>query len=433
MSKFICLFFALLSVFESNATVVLQKGRSFPSQVKTSNTYYEIRDEFNLGGVNVKIPNGCTLVFRGGSVKNGTLDLNGCRIEGVGIKCKIKNPTNYAYPLSRYLADTKDPEMNNTVVQTLIDASVPVIIDYPQLEFKQHLSVNTNVTVQSASECRVQLSFPNSRGFVWDKVVYSQHNNFKALHVESKGHGFDLVNSGDKNRPRNVFFNTFSNLRVVSNEGDCFTAGQDNNGAMGGTCVFDNYFELIEVVAPNGYGFVGISGNTHHFTKVRCVGCGKAFFHNCSGVFDSCNGTWGSTPTFYKGTRKNKNNAERYPCIFRNCNVESYTGVLFDCRDALCYMELTLEDCSFYITPNKNKVVDYYPFDFDVLFQLRMRNNFFYIYDNGKYDSNHSLFRVGYMSNMEKVDVDRELNIVDRLLQHYTITQTKMEIKKLSR
>lgn len=430
MRIIIALVVALLSVIDGYATVVVRQGKTFASQVKMANTCYEIQDDFDLKGTLVKIPSGCTLVFRGGSVRNGTIDLNGCRIEGVGIRCAIKNPTNYAYPLSRYLAETKDAELNRSVVQTLMDASVPVIIDYPRLEFKQYLSVNTNVTVQSASEYRAQLIFPNSRGFVWDKVVYSQHNNFKGLQVESKGHGFDMVNSGEKNRPRNVFFNTFSNLRVISNEGDCFTAGQGNNGAMGGTCVFDNLFELIEVVAPKGYGFVGISGNTHHFTKVRCVGCGKAFFYNCSGVFDSCNGTWGVTPTFYRGTRKDKNNAERYPCIFRNCNVESYTGVLFDCRDALCYMELTLEDCSFYITPNKNKVVDYYPFDFEVLFQLRMKNNFFYIYDNGKYDNKHNLFRVGYPSNLERVDVDRDMTFMDRHALSYTVPSARLEIKK---
>jgi len=204
MRIIIALVVALLSVIDGYATVVVRQGKTFASQVKMANTCYEIQDDFDLKGTLVKIPSGCTLVFRGGSVRNGTIDLNGCRIEGVGIRCAIKNPTNYAYPLSRYLAETKDAELNWSVVQTLMDASVPVIIDYPRLEFKQYLSVNTNVTVQSASEYRAQLIFPNSRGFVWDKVVYSQHNNFKGLQVESKGHGFDMVNSGEKNRPRNV-------------------------------------------------------------------------------------------------------------------------------------------------------------------------------------------------------------------------------------
>ena len=430
MRKVLVLLITMLFTIEGYSTVVVRKDKSFSSQVRATDTCYEIQDDFDLKGSLVKIPSGCTLMFRGGSVRNGTVDLNGCRIEGTGIKCKIKNPTDYSYPLSRYLADTKDPDLNTSVVQVLMDASVPVIIDYHELTFNHYLSVNTNVTVQSASENRVQLNFPKTRGFVWDKMVYSQHNTFKGLHVKSKGHGFDLVNSGDSDRPRNVFFNTFSNMRVVSEEGDCFTAGQGNYGAMGGTCVFDNLFELIEVVAPKGYGFVGITGNTHQFTKVRCVGCGKAFFYNCSGVFDSCNGTWGTTPTFFKGTRRNKDSAERYSCIFRNCNVESYSSVLFDCRDALCYMELTLENCSFYITPNAKKTVDFFPFDFEVLFRLRMQNNFFYIYDGGMYDSKHSLFRVGYPSNLEQVDVDGEMTFMDRHSINYSVSNSKLEIKK---
>jgi len=287
------------------------------------------------------------------------------------------------------------------------------------------------VTVQSASENRVQLKFPNSRGFVWDKKFYSQNNTFKCLYVHSKGHGFDFVNSGNENRPRNVYFNTFTNIRVISEEGDCFTAGQGNIGAMGGTCVFDNLFELIEVGATKGYGFVGISGNTHHFTKVRCIGCGKAFFYNCSGVFDSCNGTWGTTPTFYKGTRIDKESAARYVCIFRNCNVESFSSVLFDCRDVLCYMELAIENCSFYITPNEKKIVDFFPFDFEVLFNLKMWNNFFYVYNNGKYDNKHTLIRVGYPSNLQRVEVDREMTFMDRYSIVYFIPFTKFEVKSV--
>lgn len=430
MRNLLMVLFALLSMIEVSAATVVKKGQSLASQINKSNTCYEIQDDFDLKGITLKIPSGCTLRFTGGSIRNGTIDLNACRIEGIGIKCKIKNPIDYSYPLSKYLSDTKDPELNALVVQTLIDAAVPVIIDYSQLTFDQYLSINSNVTIQSASEKRVVLNFPNSRAFVWDKKVYSQNNTFKNIHVISKGHGFDFVNSGSEDRPINVYFNIFSNIRVQSKEGDCFTAGQGNYGATGDACTFDNLFELIEVGAPKGYGFVGISGNTHHFTKIRCIGCGKAFFYNCSGVFDSCNGTWGSTPTFYKGTRRNKDTAERYTCIFRNCNVEEYKSVLFDCNDSRCYMELTIENCSFYITPNKDKVIDYFPFDFAVLTQLRMRNNFFYTYNNGKYDNKHSLFGIGYLSNLERVDVDKELNITDRHLQKYTVSQTNMDFKK---
>ncbi len=427
------LLFTLLAlglVVKASASVLLNKEKSFASQVRAANTLYEIRDAFDLRGATVKVPSGCTLVFSGGSVKNGTLDLNGCRIEGVGIKCRIKNPSDYAYPLSRYLADESNAELNVSVVQSLMDAAVPVIIDYPRLTFSRHLLVGSNVTIQSASEKRVSLYFPDSRGFVFNRKVYSQNNTFRGLHVQSKNHCFDFANGGEAERPINVYFSTFSNMRVQSEEGDCFTAGQGNYGATGDALTFDNLFELIEVKAPKGCGFVGLTGNTHHFTKIRCLGCGVAFFCNCSGVFDSCNGTWGDSRTFYKGTRRDKDNAERYTCIFRNCNVESYNGVLFDCIDARCYMELSLENCSFFIKPNKDKKIDFFPFDFSVLLKLSMRNNYFHVYNGGKYDSKHCLMRVNSLSNILHLDLDNEIEIKDYYSVSYKASKQSVELKK---
>lgn len=432
MHKLLAVIFVLLSIIKIDASTIIIKGQDFSAQVRNANTCYEIQDDFDLHGRQVKIPSGCTLKFNGGSISNGILDLNGCRIEGVGIKCRITNPTNYAYPLSRYLADVKDTELNVSIVQTLMDAAVPVIIDYPQITFKRYLSVNTNVTIQSASEKRVVLRFPDSRGFVWDKQVYSHNNTFRGLHVVSKGHGFDFVNGGTSDRPRNVYFSTFSNMYVQSSEGDCFTAGQGNYGVTGDSCTFDNLFELIEVSAPKGSGFYGIAGNTHHFTKIRCLGCGVAFFYNCSGVFDSCNGTWGTTPTFFKGTRRSGNAAQRYRCIFRNCNVESFKSVLFDCKDSLCYMDLTLENCSFYITPNERHVIDYFPFDFVVLYTLRMKNNFIHVYNNGKYDSKHTLIRVRSLTNINQLDLDRDISIMDNNAILHTGKKIASELKKAS-
>lgn len=430
MRKLLVTMLALLLFIEASASVILKKGQSFASQVRMANTRYEIRDVFDLRGATIKVPSGCTLVFLGGSVKNGTLDLNGCRIEGVGIKCHIKNPTDYAYPLSRYLADSSNEELNVSVVQSLMDAAVPVIIDYPKLAFSKNLSVTSNVVVQSASEKRVLLNFPNSRGFVFDKKTYSLDNVFRGLYVIAKSHGFDFSNQGEIERPINVYFSIFSNIRVLSQEGDCFTAGYGNYGATGDALTFDNLFELIEVKAPNGCGFVGISGNTHHFTKIRCLGCGVAFFFNCSGVFDSCNGTWGDTPTFFKGTRRDQKADARYICVFRNCNVESYNGILFDCSDPRCYMDLTLENCSFFIKPNRDGVIDYFPFDFSMLFKLRMRNNYFYVYDEGKYDSEHCLMRVSSLSTIAHLDLDKEIEIKDYYSVSYKSPKQSFELRK---
>lgn len=53
--------------------IVLQKDQSFASQVKTSNTVYEIHYVFDLEGDTVTLPDNCTLLFVGGRLKNGSV------------------------------------------------------------------------------------------------------------------------------------------------------------------------------------------------------------------------------------------------------------------------------------------------------------------------------------------------------------------------
>lgn len=62
--------------------ILLTTEKSFSEQVTRNNTLYEIRDNFNLRSANVKIPDGCVLKFSGGSISNGSVNLNECFIEG---------------------------------------------------------------------------------------------------------------------------------------------------------------------------------------------------------------------------------------------------------------------------------------------------------------------------------------------------------------
>ena len=415
---------SMQGVVKSSQTkvVVLDPGIYLGNQLTKLNTVYEILEDFDLQNKKVVVPVGCTLVFKGGHIRNGILDLNNCSIVGSGICCTIQHPKDQSYPLSSFLSDGSNTKLNRSVVQTLLDAKVPVIIDMPEITFDDYLSVKNTAIVQSVSNRRAILNFPNSRGFVWDAKEYSSNNNFQSLVINSKGSSFDFVNGGKDSRPKNVYLSVFRRLRVTSYEGNCFDAGVSNLGSSGDSCTFDNLFETIEVVAPKGSGFVGLSSNTQQFTKVRCLECGVAFFYNCSGVFDSCNGTWGNTtPTFYKGTRRTSKSAARYSCIFRNCNVESYQSVLFDCRDAMCYMDVSFENCSFYVKPNSKKVIDYFPFDFDVLFKLCINNTKFNYYNDGKFDNQHTLFRIGASSNIRSFDVDQDISFTDMNSYHFTV------------
>lgn len=55
--------------------VVLKSNKTFAEQVTGTDTIYEIRDNFNLGGNSVTIPTGCILFFNGGKLSNGTISI----------------------------------------------------------------------------------------------------------------------------------------------------------------------------------------------------------------------------------------------------------------------------------------------------------------------------------------------------------------------
>ena len=56
-----------------NDYVVLQPGKSLSNQITKENTVYEIKNDFNLQGQTLVLPNRCALFFNGGVIRNGTL------------------------------------------------------------------------------------------------------------------------------------------------------------------------------------------------------------------------------------------------------------------------------------------------------------------------------------------------------------------------
>ena len=389
---------------------ILRKDATFAEQVTDTNTIYEIRYDFDLGGATVTIPSGIVLQFDGGSITNGTLDLGGdCEVIGRGIRCEIANPPAKDTYLSLYLGDTSNAQHNHAVLQEMIDCGVGIIIDTPdELTISDYLEVKTKLNIVGALRMP-KLTFPNSRGFVWTTIGGSTHNRVENLAVVSDGDAFDFVNGGSAQRPNNVYFSTFKDLRVTSNNGNCFFAG-NNKSANGDTCCFDNVFDSIYVIAPLGCGFYGMNGNTQRFVKCRSGKCGVSVFYNCAGHFDSFNGTWGTeTPTFFKA-EGTPSNPQRLVCEFVNCNIESFQSVLFDCRYSDTYLHLSFVGCSFFVTPNSNSVIDFYPMSFFYLNQLVWRNNAIYYYNNAQYDTTHDFWYIGRFQDCS-YDVDQEQKV----------------------
>lgn len=84
------LFFNAPRVQAAENYILLIKDKPFAEQVKQKDALYDIRYDFSLNNATVTIPTGCVLRFSGGQLKNGTVNLNGCYVEGDAIfNCKI--------------------------------------------------------------------------------------------------------------------------------------------------------------------------------------------------------------------------------------------------------------------------------------------------------------------------------------------------------
>lgn len=77
-------------VCANNGYVILNKEKPIEKQLTQKNVVYDIRYDFDLNNATITIPSGCVLRFSGGTLYNGTINLNDCYIEGnANINCSI--------------------------------------------------------------------------------------------------------------------------------------------------------------------------------------------------------------------------------------------------------------------------------------------------------------------------------------------------------
>ena len=287
-------------------------------------------------------------------------------------------------------------DYNTKMLQMLVDNGITVIVDVTELSFNKAISVKDAIHIEGSTPNRTVLKFPQSKGFVWDTPSSSHDNIVSNITIETQGNCFDFYNEG-KRRPVNLYFSKFENIWAESKDGNCFYAGtnQGYNNSYG-SMVFNTVFEDVMVNAPKGNGFVGINGNTIEFRSIKSGTCGESVFLNCGGFFTAFNGTFGNTKTFFKADlTRNDNQPVRLKASFNSCNVEDFKGVLFDCaKQSGIYCHMSFEDCSFYVAPEKNGVIDYCPFQFFYLYNLFWRNCSVTFTNNSSFDSRHALFEI---------------------------------------
>lgn len=289
-----------------------------PVMVNKPNTIYEIRYDFDLDGQTIEVPENCTLKFEGGSLENGKIDLNFCKIINGKIRAyPISFPYQNTFKVSDFDVTSKSNEKYNVkMVQSMLDVGANVFFDSEgTITFNKelHWIKNSNIYGISFLESNKQeLSFPNSKGFVAPNISFVYLKNLKI----SSSDDAITVNSG--------FHLIFDTLFVKSENGTCFVGNV-------GTSVFECHFNEIRVIAGK-YGFDHFNGNTTTFNNINCWNAKISIFNYCTGTFYGCNGCWGKTPHFMTTDSGDFSDILTYSFfiyIFQT-NIESYTDTLFD-------------------------------------------------------------------------------------------------------
>lgn len=313
------------------------------AMLPSANTIYIIQYDYDLNGATITIPENCTLDFQGGSLANGTVNLNYCKIKGVGLKVNILNVKNYGYKLSSYLADVSDKELNTSVVNELIAEGIPIIVDYHDIYFSGELAVQSNpIFIETCGNNNANFYFTeaeNQRGIVFNNSL--RMHRIHRLNIWANGYGMDMSNAG-------LYRSDFIDMEIKSYNSHAVYGG-DNVASAGGTNTFDLKFERVHVQAPNGCGMWGLNGNTGKFYEVSSSNIGDSLFYNCCGTFLSCNNQYYQTTgkTFYKLRTRENGVYGRYKSVFLSCNIEDYQGPIVDCEGKI-YVHLTFINCVFY-------------------------------------------------------------------------------------
>ena len=116
---------------QGQSVVTLRKNKSFAEQVTKSNTIYNIRSTFDLGGSTIIIPKGCTLRFKSGRLTNGKVVLNGTRLEGVkGFRNVVLKGSclNSVLSSDLFVLDQTGRTDNSVEVQSMFSVGVDSVV-----------------------------------------------------------------------------------------------------------------------------------------------------------------------------------------------------------------------------------------------------------------------------------------------------------------
>lgn len=114
---------------ERKTAILLKPHISINAQINKNINLYEIREELDLAGERVVLPNECRFIFNGGIIRNGSIDV-GCLIvnEWKFENVKINGTVDFAAPINVPVNNTKE------FVSTIIEHK-PILSDLPTVLF----------------------------------------------------------------------------------------------------------------------------------------------------------------------------------------------------------------------------------------------------------------------------------------------------------
>ena len=93
---FFILLFGVCNCYSQTARIVVNGKVAITPLFSEKNCTYDITGKLDLKGKTLIVPEGSKLLFDGGTIENGIIDLNYSKVEGSGIRCAIKHPSgNY--------------------------------------------------------------------------------------------------------------------------------------------------------------------------------------------------------------------------------------------------------------------------------------------------------------------------------------------------
>ena len=317
------------------------------------NTVYEIRYDYDLNGVEITIPEGCTLDFQGGTLSNGVVVGNDTALStntnGSCILCDIEGNFKGDYIIDIFgVSPSNTPETNSERIKRLHGHISHYKFGIGKYKFSEPISYYEGETYAGIDKKDSVLEFTQSKGLIACSITnsYNQYVIIENMTIQSYDSCIDrnTVVDGLCNN-----YSYFNNLILKSDNGHCFTQSVPSIHVYS-----DKYYNIIGT-CPNGAVFHNVNlwlGTNIDFV---CNKTSKYIFYNCyfkECNVSNCNFGWGGNGTtplhiVYNDANPISGGSLRQSLNFINCNFEEFNSNLFVFLNQNSVFDINFDFCDF--------------------------------------------------------------------------------------